>query len=253
MALNLGQLITGGAAFARGQRETEQAERIARQQQLQIEALNRQEQLRREMLQAPMAAPQAGGLQIPEPLGVRPIVQAPTITAAPAAAPAPVAAPAPAAAPAAVTPTVPALGEYEALYERVKGLKRSGVVGRFDPTNLSMLSDKQAFSDEDLARVYAIALSKQDSSTANALKNVLTQRGVDPKYLRDVAYKTARGQREIVKAESEANRAAEERRRLFELKTGRKVSAAVSGVAVPESKAPTAQSIDSSSAITRVI
>jgi hypothetical protein len=253
MALNLGQLITGGAAFARGQRETEQAERIARQQQLQIEALNRQEQLRREMLQAPMAAPQAGGLQIPEPLGVRPIVQAPKITAAPAAAPTTVPAPTPAAAPAAVTPTVPALGEYEALYERVKSLKRSGVVGRFDPTNLSMLSDKQAFSDEDLARVYAIALSKQDSSTANALKNVLTQRGVDPKYLRDVAYKTARGQREIVKAESEADRAAEERRRLFELKTGRRVSAAVGGVAVPESKAPTAQSIDSSSAITRVI
>ena len=251
MALNLGQLITGGAAFAKGQREAEQAERIARQQQLQIEALNRQEQLRREMLQAPMAAPQAGGLQIPEPLGVRSIVQAPRVSAAPAAAPTP--APTPAAAPAAAAPTAPALGEYEALYERVKGLKRSGVVGRFDPTNLNMLLDKQVFSDEDVARVYAIALNKRDSSTANALKNVLTQRGVDPKYLRDVAYKTARGQREIVKAESEADRAAEERRRLFELKTGRKVSAAVSGVAVPESKAPTAQSIDSSSAITRVI
>jgi len=225
-----------------------------------IEERNRQERLRQEMLQAPMVAPQ-GGLQLPEPLGVRPIVQAPKVSAAPAAAPA--AGITPPAAPAetpAVAPAAPALGEYEALYERVKGLKRSGVVGRFDPTNLSMLSDKQAFSDEDLARVYAIALSKQDSSTANALKNVLTQRGVDPKYLRDVAYKTARGQREIVKAESEADRTAEERRRLaeerrrlFELKTGRKVSAAVSGIAVPESKAPTAQSIDSSSAITRVI
>lgn len=253
MALSLGQLITGGAAFARGQRQAESAERQARLDQLMIEERNRQERLRQEMLQAPMAAPQ-GGLQLPEPLSTRPIVQAPKVSAAPAAAaPAGITPPVVPAETPAAAPTAPALGEYEALYERVKGLKRSGVAGRFDPSNLDMLANKQAFSDEDLARVYAIALSKQDSSTANALKNVLTRRGVDPKYLRDVAYKTARGQREIVKAESEADKAAEERRRLFELKTGRKVSAAVSGVAVPESKAPAAQGSDSSSAITRVI
>jgi hypothetical protein len=86
MALSLGQLITGGGAFARGQRNAEEAERVSRQNQLALEELNRKNRLRQEMLQAPTPAQQLPGLQLPEALGTRSIVQAPTL---PAAAPTP--------------------------------------------------------------------------------------------------------------------------------------------------------------------
>lgn len=86
MALSLGQLITGGAEFAKGQREAEEAQRTSRQNQLAIEQANRQDRLRQEMLQASAPAQQLPGLQLPEALGTRTIIQAPTM---PAAAPTP--------------------------------------------------------------------------------------------------------------------------------------------------------------------
>ena len=64
MALSLGQLVTGGAAFSRGQREAEQAERTARLNQLQIEEANRQDYLRRiAPKMAPIGEP-PGGLRL---------------------------------------------------------------------------------------------------------------------------------------------------------------------------------------------
>lgn len=235
MALSLGQLLGGAGTIATRQRQAEEAERVARQNQLLIEERNRLDAFRREQLRAgvPEFAP-GGGLQISEPMGVRPIVQAPTLTA-PAAAPAaqPPAAQPPAAQPPAAPAAAPAADQYEALYERVKGLKREGITGRLTYTrDLNMLTDKRAFSDEDIARIYAIALNKQDSSTANALRNILVQRGVDPAYLRDVAAKSRQAQRALAgvrRQESEQAAADEERRRLFELKTGRKVETAVGG------------------------
>ena len=268
MALSLGQLLGGAGTIATRQRQAEEAERTARQNQLLIEERNRLDAFRREQLRAgvPEFAP-GGGLQIPEPMGTRPIVQAPTLTAAPA----PTAAPAAAAPPAAPPPAAPApaaapaVDQFEALYERVKGLKRQGITGRLTYTrDLNMLADKRAFSDEDIARIYAIALNKQDSSTANTLKDILIQRGVDRAYLRDVAAKSRQAQRSLagVRRQEEKQAAAdEERRRLFELKTGRKVETATAGEVVTPGMpaAPTAApaaapaGLNSQQAIARVI
>jgi len=268
MALSLGQLLGGAGTIATRQRQAEEAERVARQNQLLIEERNRLDAFRREQLRAgvPEFAP-GGGLQIPEPMGTRPIVQAPTLTAAPA----PTAAPAAAAPPAAPPPAAPApaaapaVDQFEALYERVKGLKRQGITGRLTYTrDLNMLADKRAFSDEDIARIYAIALNKQDSSTANTLKDILIQRGVDRAYLRDVAAKSRQAQRSLagVRRQEEKQAAAdEERRRLFELKTGRKVETATAGEVVTPGMpaAPTAApaaapaGLNSQQAIARVI
>ena len=270
MALSLGQLLGGAGTIATRQRQAEEAERVARQNQLLIEERNRLDAFRREQLRAgvPEFAP-GGGLQISEPMGVRPIVQAPTL-APPAAQPTTAQPPAtqpPAEQPAAAPAAAPAADQYEALYERVKGLKREGITGRLTYTrDLNMLADKRAFSDEDIARIYAIALNKQDSSTANALRNILVQRGVDPAYLREVASKSRQAQRSLagVRRQEEKQAAAdEERRRLFELKTGRKVETAVGGEVVtpgmpaaPSAAPPTAAApsgLNSQQAIARVI
>jgi len=266
MALSLGQLLGGAGTIATRQRQAEEAERVARQNQLLIEERNRLDAFRREQLRAgvPEFAP-GGGLQISEPMGIRPIVQAPTLTAAPAPTAAPAAAAPPAAPPPVAPAAAPAADQYEALYERVKGLKRQGITGRLTYTrDLNMLADKRAFSDEDIARIYAIALNKQDSSTANALRNILVQRGVDPAYLRDVAAKSRQAQRALagVRRQEEKQAAAdEERRRLFELKTGRKVETATAGEVVTPGMpaAPTAApaaapaGLNSQQAIARVI
>lgn len=53
MALSLGQVASSAGIISKGMREAEEAERIARQNQLAIEERNRLNQLRREMLQAP--------------------------------------------------------------------------------------------------------------------------------------------------------------------------------------------------------
>lgn len=232
MALSIGQLLGGAGVIARRQRETEEAERIARQNQLLIEEKNRFDELRR------IQTRQAGELGVPQApsqfVGFENIGAAPVAPVAPAAAPAAVSAPAPAAptAPAAAPApsAAPAGDQYEALYERVKGLNRGGLLGRLSYSrDLNMLTDKRAFSDDDIARIYAIALSKQDDSTANALQNILMQRGLDPNYVREIGYTTRRGLRTLAGAKREeeaAAAAADERRRLFELKTGRKVGTA---------------------------
>jgi hypothetical protein len=257
MALNLGQLITGGAAFSRGQRAAEEAERVSRQNQLALEQLNRQDRLRQEMLQAPIGE-QTGGLQLPGALEAVPPRFDAQLTAAPTPAPAPAPAAATTEAPApAPTATAPAADQYEALYERVKGLKRKGVTGRLTYTrDLNVLTDKAAFSDDDIARIYAIALNKADSSTADALRGILTQRGVDPKYLREVARQSRQAQRALAgvrKEEQQQASADEERRRLFELKTGRKVGTATTSEVITPGAVATADGLKANDAIQRVI
>lgn len=69
--MNLGQLLGGAGVVGQGMRQAEEAERVARQNQLAIEAQNRQEQLRREMLQAPMPSPVGLTFGVNSPLPMR--------------------------------------------------------------------------------------------------------------------------------------------------------------------------------------
>ena len=59
MALTTGQLLSGAGGVSRGMRRAEEAERLARQNQLQIEAQNRADEIRRQTAQA------QAGLQVP--------------------------------------------------------------------------------------------------------------------------------------------------------------------------------------------
>jgi len=131
MALSLGQLVTGGAAFSRGQREAEQAERTARLNQLQIEEANRQNQLRREMLQAPIGEPMGGLRMGPALETVLPPMDGTLAPSRPRLTPPP-APPAPAAEPSAKPPTTAPAADttYEGLYQRIKALRSEGVFSR---------------------------------------------------------------------------------------------------------------------------
>ena len=70
MALSTGQFFSSAGIASRGIRETQESERIARQNQLAIEEQNRLNQLRREMLQAPPVT-SASMLQFNEQFPVR--------------------------------------------------------------------------------------------------------------------------------------------------------------------------------------
>jgi len=258
MALSLGQLVGGAGIVATRQRQAEEAERVARLNQLSIEERNRQELLRREMLQAPMAAPQ-GGLQLPEPLGTRPIVQALKVSTAPAAAPAAgITTPA-----AGVTPPAAPDNTYEGIYERIRPALSSwnmsrvqnivGALPEETKNTIAFLKDPKKFSTEEIAGIYAVALTKEDTNTSNYLRDVLLSRGISDAELRNIQKQTRVGLRVVKETEAAETKRAAEKRRQFELKTGRKVSDAVSGVAIPESTAPAAQGVDASSAIARVI
>lgn len=178
MALSLGQLITGGAAFAKGQREAEQAERIARQQQLQIEEQNRLNRLRQIQTQqaGQMGLPQApsrfmdfgsiGGAP-PGPLTLAAPVAAPAVAPPPAAAPA--AAP-PAAAPAAA-PVVEKTPSERA-YDRLKT----------DPAAIQAAG--QGLTKDELFSVYSVSLRRGDLDLASRLEPFLiTKHGVGQREL----------------------------------------------------------------------
>jgi len=92
--MNLGQFLSGAGVVSEGIRQTEEAERVARGNQLKIEEQNRLNQFRQEMLRAPMpTAP--GAPQIPTTkfgeLGILPVeyIEPPAIPAAPGAPAAP--------------------------------------------------------------------------------------------------------------------------------------------------------------------
>lgn len=177
MALSLGQLITGGAAFAKGQREAEQAERIARQQQLQIEEQNRLNRLRQIQTQqaGQMGLPQApsrfmdfgsiGGAP-PGPLTLAAPVAAPA-AAPPAAAP-PAAPPAAAPAAASVVEKTPS----ERAYDRLKT----------DPAAIQAAG--QGLTKDELFSVYSVSLRRGDLDLASRLEPFLiTKHGVGQREL----------------------------------------------------------------------
>ena len=88
--MDFGRLLAGAGVVGTSMRQTEQAERLARENQLKIEGQNRLNQLRREMLQAPM--PQASIPQFDIGTGM-PVIQAPPAGGAPVGSVAPAAAP----------------------------------------------------------------------------------------------------------------------------------------------------------------
>lgn len=229
MALSLGQLVTGGAAFSRGQREAEQAERTARLNQLQIEEANRQNQLRREMLQAPIGEPMGGLRMGPALETVSPPMDG---TLAPSR-PRPTPPPAPAAAPTGFVDTE-IKSEEEMLYERLKprlsswNLSRAqGIVGAIPEETqktIALLKDPKNFSTEELIGVYQYASYFDDSNTASWLRDVLLNRGVPDAQLRSMAAQRKSAREEVMRIESaEAARKAEAQR-LAELR-GRKTEA----------------------------
>jgi len=231
MALSLGQLVTGGAAFSRGQREAEQAERTARLNQLQIEEANRQNQLRREMLQAPIGEPMGGLRMGPALETVLPPMDG---TLAPSR-PRPTPPPAPAAAPTGFVDTE-IKSEEEMLYERLKprlsswNLSRAqGIVGAIPEETqktIALLKDPKNFSTEELIGVYQYASYFDDSNTASWLRDVLLNRGVPDAQLRSMAAQRKSAREEVMRIESaEAARKAEAQR-LAELR-GRKTEAGV--------------------------
>lgn len=246
MALNLGQLITGGAAFSRGQRTAEEAERVARTNQLTLEQLNRQDRLRQEMLRAPIAE-QTGGLQLPGALEAVPPKfdgqLAPSRPKAPA--------PAPAAAPTSFVDTE-MKSDAEMLYERLKprlsswNLSRAqGIVGAIPEETqrtIALLKDPKNFTTEELVEVFRSASYADDANTTSWLRDVLLNRGVPDAQLRAMATQTKSAREEvqgIERAEAERKAQAE---RLQQLR-GRKA----------EAGAPAAAGLKANDAINRVI
>ena len=246
MALSLGQLVTGGAAFSRGQRSAEEAERVARTNQLTLEQLNRQDRLRQEMLNAPIAE-QTGGLQLPGAFEAVPPKfdgqLAPSRPKAPA--------PAPAAAPTSFVDTE-MKSDAEMLYERLKprlsswNLSRAqGIVGAIPEETqrtIALLKDPKNFTTEELVEVFRSASYADDANTTSWLRDVLLNRGVPDAQLRAMATQTKSAREEvqgIERAEAERKAQAE---RLQQLR-GRKA----------EAGAPAAAGLKANDAINRVI
>lgn len=231
MALSIGQLLGGAGVIASRQRQAEEAERVARQNQLLIEEQNRLNKLRQLETQSagalgmPQAPTQFVGFErIGAASASLPVVPAP-------AAPTPTAVAAPAPTPTAAAPTSVAGGDYyEGIYNRLKGSKNIlGMIPSVSAENLNALRDPSKFTTEEVARLFAIAVSKKDSNTATPLYEVLRQRGVPESELRNIQRQTRTGVQLVKEAEEKQTAADEERRRLFELRTGRKVSTATKG------------------------
>jgi len=249
MALTIGQLLGGAGTIARRQRETEEAERIARENQLKIEQQNRMERLRQLETQS---AGQLGAPQAPAQfVGFEQIGGAPPgpirLAAPPAAAPEPVAAPAPAPAPAAAAPapeTGPA-GDtyYEDIYNRLAGERVLGVIPAVRAETMRMLRDPQAFTTEEIGRLYAIAQSKRDYNTARYLRDVLLGRGVPDIEIRNIRGQTRAGLRAIEEAQAAETRRAEEQRRLAELRGDRAPTAAPAPAAAPTTAQQSIQNV----------
>ena len=246
MALSLGQLVTGGAAFSRGQREAEQAERTARLNQLQTEEANRQDYLRRiAPKMAPIGEP-PGGLRLQPALET--VLPPMDGTLAPSR-------PRPTPPPAQAAPTgfvdTEVKSEAEMLYERLKprlsswNLSRAqGIVGAIPEETqktIALLKDPKNFSTEELIEVYRSASYADDPNTASWLRDVLLNRGVPDVQLRSLASQTKSAREEVMRIESAEVARKAEAQRLQEIR-GRK----------PEAGAPAA-GLKAQDAISRVI
>lgn len=115
--------------------------------------------------------------------------------------------------------------DYEGIYGRLKGSKQilGGLLGTgVSAENLSMLRDPNQFSTEEVARLFAIALSKGDLETATPLRYVLRNRGLDDNTLTNIERKTREGLRAQEGARAQEAQAA----KLNVLRTGQPVTQA---------------------------
>ena len=125
--------------------------------------------------------------------------------------------------------------DYEEIYGRLKGSKQilGGLLGTgVSAENLSMLRDPNQFSTEEVARLFAIALSKGDLETATPLRYVLRNRGLDDNTLTDIERKTRTG----VQAQEDVRAQEAQAEKLNVLRTGQPtvpVAAAPAPVAAP--------------------
>ena len=228
MALNLGQLITGGAAFARGQRQAEEAERVARTNQLVLEEQNRLEKMRRNQRPDIGAAPGFGDVDQfrMDVADVTPQFDGQLAPSRPKA-------PAPAAAPTSFVDTE-MKSDAEMLYERLKprlsswNLSRAqGIVGAIPEETqrtIALLKNPKNFTTEELVEVFRSASYADDANTASWLRDVLLNRGVPDAQLRAMSAQTKSAREEvqgIERAEAERKAQAE---RLQQLR-GRKAEA----------------------------
>jgi hypothetical protein len=231
--MKIGEVLSGAGIVSNRMRLAEDAERVARDRQLAIEERNRLEKFRRE--QASLGVPIAPGAAFGSfsPVDVEQ-VEAPaprarlgreattsevlfpgetTGTGANARA---------GVTPPAAAPTASVDTGYEALYSRLRDAPR-------DLRRNFVERSEDVASVADLTSVYALAISKRDERTANMVKDALVRKGVPPRWFVDVRNKmgvarsTLRG---VAEAEQQDLAAGDERRRLFELRTGRSVGTA---------------------------
>jgi hypothetical protein len=94
--------------------------------------------------------------------------------------------------------------DYEQIYGRLKGSK--SILGMFpgvSAENLEFLRDPNKFSTEEVARLFAIALSKEDMNTANPLYSILRQRGISDDELKNIQRQTRAGVRGVQGAKAD--------------------------------------------------
>jgi hypothetical protein len=92
--------------------------------------------------------------------------------------------------------------DIEGIYER--GKPRADDI--FDPAKLSIFAERAG--TEDLARLYAMSLSRNDVDTASRLEPYLMRKGVSGSQLNEIRKKTAQGVSSVQKANEAAQREA---------------------------------------------
>jgi hypothetical protein len=114
--------------------------------------------------------------------------------------------------------------DYEQIYGRLKGSKSIfGIPYSVSAENLEFLRDPNKFSTEEVARLFAIALSKEDLNTANPLYSILRRRGVSDAELKNIQRQTRAGVRGVQGAMADEAEAA----KFQTLRTGQTTAPAV--------------------------
>jgi hypothetical protein len=127
--------------------------------------------------------------------------------------------------------------DYEGIYGRLKGSKQilGGLLGTgVSAENLSMLRDPSQFSTEEVARLFAVALSKGDLETATPLRYVLRNRGLDDNTLTNIERKT----REGLRAQEDVRAQEAQAEKLNVLRTGQPTAPVAAPPAAPVAAPP---------------
>jgi hypothetical protein len=251
--MKIGEVLSGAGIVSNRMRLAEDAERVARDRQLAIEERNRLEKFRRE--QTSVGLPAASGLAFGEfaPTETQQ-VEAPAPPArlgreattsevlfpgetTGAGARAGVTPPAAATAP----PDVKTTNTLDGLYERVaaKVSEGKGLSRKSSPSGsvIAELANKEAFSDDDVARLYVMAVANNNLDMSYAIRPILVKRGLPEQWIDSVKKATYSGRLATTLADKAATQAEEGRARLEELRTGGRPTAAPA--AAPAAERPT--------------